>query len=84
MEKIIGLMGAMREEIALLCERMTDRRGGNRCGRDVLHRPAAGTPCGALLRGHRQGKRGLRGAASHCKIRRKSAGIFGHCGQYDG
>ena len=49
MEKIIGLMGAMREEIALLCERMTDK-GGNRCGRDVLHRPAAGTPCGALLR----------------------------------
>ena len=25
MEKIIGLMGAMREEIALLCERMTDK-----------------------------------------------------------
>ena len=27
MEKIIGLMGAMREEIALLCERMTDKGG---------------------------------------------------------
>ena len=25
MEKIIGLLGAMREEIALLCERMTDK-----------------------------------------------------------
>ena len=38
MEKIIGLMGAMREEIALLCELYDRQGGGNRCGRDVLHR----------------------------------------------
>ena len=75
MEKIIGLMGAMREEIALLCERMTDK------GEETV---AGVTFYTGLLHGHRQGKRGLRGAASHCKIRRKSAGIFGHCGQYDG
>ncbi len=49
MEKIIGLMGAMREEIALLCERMTDKgeetvagvRFTQACCRDAVWRFAA-------------------------------------------
>lgn len=76
MEKIIGLMGAMREEIALLCERMTDKGEETVAGVTFYTGLLAGTPCGALLRGHRQGKRGLRGAASHCKIRRKKRWYF--------
>ena len=83
MEKIIGLMGAMREEIALLCERMTDKVEETVAGVTFYTGLLQGRRV-ALCCGHRQGKRGLRGAASHCKIRRKSAGIFGHCGQYDG
>ena len=82
MEKIIGLMGAMREEIALLCERMTDK------GEETV---AGVTFYTGLLQGRRValccagiGKVNAACAASHCKIRRKSAGIFGHCGQYDG